>query len=93
MRRICIALALSALLGLAHMALASPPDTRQVAQFPTVRAAQRHCPLDTVLWLDTFTRHYYYSNSKRYGKTAQGAFVCKKEFKGIGKRATKDGSQ
>lgn len=77
-------------LGLSSVSSAAPPTaTNQVAQFPTSRAAQRHCPMDTVLWLDTFTRHYYYSNSKRYGKTAQGAFVCKKEFKGIGKRSGK----
>jgi hypothetical protein len=79
-------------LGLACSALASPlVDPNQVAQFPTARAAQRHCPMDKVLWLDTLTRRYYYSNSKRYGKTVQGAYVCKRELKGIGKRTGNSG--
>jgi len=77
-------------LGLASSVLAAPlVDPNQVAQFPTARAAQRHCPMDKVLWLDTLTRRYYYPNSKRYGKTAQGAFVCKRELKGIGRKAGK----
>ena len=76
--------------SLASPALAFPPvDPSQVSQFPTPRAAQRHCPMDKVLWLDTLTRRYYYPNAKRYGKTAQGAFVCKRELKGIGRKAGK----
>jgi len=72
-------------------ALASPRvDTIQIAQFSTARAAQRHCPMDKVVWLDTFTRRYYYPGSKSYGKTVQGGFVCRKELKGMGRKAGKN---
>ncbi len=79
---------LTLLLGVQYPALAAPPVAmNQVAQFPTGRAAQRHCPMDKVVWLDTSTRRYYYAGSKNYGKTARGGFVCKKELKGIGTKA------
>jgi hypothetical protein len=82
MKKWILALLLSML---AVAASAAPPVANQVAKFPTARAAQRHCPMDKILWLDTFTGRYYYAGSKKYGKTAQGGFVCKKELKGIGK--------
>ena len=40
--------------SLAFPVLAAPRvDTRQVPQFKTEQAAQRHCPGDTVVWLNT----------------------------------------
>ena len=88
MSRPILAIFLALLLGLPFAISAAPPTaTNQVAHFPTARAAQRHCPMDKVVWLDTFTRRYYYLGSKSYGKTAQGGFVCKKELKGIGRKA------
>ena len=41
--------------------------------------AQRHCPDDTVVWLD-FRKGIYYSRSqKRYGQGSTGSFVCREE--------------
>jgi len=90
MNKLIYAVCLALLLGLSSAVSADPPTaTNQIAQFPTARAAQRHCPMDKVVWLDTFTRRYYYPGSKSYGKTAKGGFVCKKELKGMGSKAGK----
>src|ERR1700755_1064240 len=41
--------------------------------------AQRHCPDDTVVWLD-FRKHTYYSKGqKRYARGLDGSFVCRSE--------------
>jgi len=41
--------------------------------------AQRHCPADTVVWLD-FRKEIYYSKQQRqYAHGYNGAFVCRDE--------------
>lgn len=41
--------------------------------------AQRHCPADTVVWLD-FRKGIYYSKGRRqYAQGYSGAFVCRDE--------------
>jgi hypothetical protein len=41
--------------------------------------AQRHCPADTVVWLD-FRKGIYYSKGRRqYAQGYNGAFVCRDE--------------
>jgi hypothetical protein len=41
--------------------------------------AQRHCPADTVVWLDFKKRRYYFSGQKLYGSGFHGSFVCLQE--------------
>jgi hypothetical protein len=41
--------------------------------------AQRHCPGDTVVWLDFKKRRYYFSSQKLYGTGFHGSFVCLQE--------------
>ena len=41
--------------------------------------AQRHCPEDTIVWLDFRTRRYYSSGQKRYARGFDGSFVCLQE--------------
>jgi hypothetical protein len=41
--------------------------------------AQRHCPGDTVVWLD-FTKDKYYSKGQKlYGRGLNGSYVCREE--------------
>jgi hypothetical protein len=48
--------------------------------------AQRHCPNDTVVWLD-FRRRAYYSNvQKRYAQGFNGSYVCRNEARRSGYR-------
>src|SRR3982074_3990661 len=38
--------------------------------------AQRHCPGDTVVWLDFRKEIYYLKRQKRYAQGSTGSFVC-----------------
>lgn len=48
--------------------------------------AQRHCPGDTVVWLDFRTRRYYLRGQKRYALGQTGSFVCRGEARDSGYR-------
>lgn len=44
--------------------------------------AQRHCPDDSVVWLD-FRKGKYYSKGQRlYGRGLNGSYVCREEARG-----------
>jgi hypothetical protein len=48
--------------------------------------AQRHCPDDTVVWLD-FRKGVYYSKGQRYyARGFNGGFVCRNEARRSGYR-------
>jgi len=48
--------------------------------------AQRHCPADTVVWLDFRKRTYYSKGQKRYALGLDGSFVCRSEARASGYR-------
>jgi hypothetical protein len=41
--------------------------------------AQRHCPADTVVWLDFKKGKYYLGRQKLYGHGFHGSYVCLEE--------------
>ena len=59
--------------------------------FTTEQAAQKHCPDDTVVWLNLSSGVYHFSGQRWYGTTKNGAYVCRKEADKAGDRATKNG--
>ena len=73
-------------------ARASPRATGNAAaaQFSTLLAAKAHCPADTVVWANTDSKIYHYSDSARYGKTKDGAYMCEKDTAAAGFRAAKN---
>lgn len=48
--------------------------------------AQRHCPTDTVVWLDFRKEIYYFRHQKHYAKGNTGSFVCREEARSGGYR-------
>lgn len=93
MPRMFTALSLALLMGLPSSALASPHvDTSAVSQFKTEAAAQKHCPSDTVVWLNTYSGIWHYKGAKYWMNTKYGAFVCEQEARDKGMRASRDGS-
>jgi hypothetical protein len=48
--------------------------------------AQRHCPVDTVVWLDFRKGIYYLKRQKRYAQGSTGSFVCLDEARSNGYR-------
>lgn len=59
-------------------------------KFSTAAAAAAHCPGDTVVW-STLSKYkvFHLSNSKYYGKTRHGAYVCEKDAVAAGYHASK----
>jgi hypothetical protein len=47
--------------------------------FTSEQEAQRHCPSDTVVWLNTSSANYHLKGDPWYGRTQRGAYVCKAE--------------
>jgi hypothetical protein len=64
---------------------------RPAAEFTSEQQAQRHCPTDTVVWLNLPSGIYHFKGERWYGRTRSGAYVCEKEADQAGDRATKNG--
>src|SRR5690349_11321076 len=45
----------------------------------TEKAAQRHCPADTVVWANTSSANYDVKGDPWYGRTRRGIYACKVE--------------
>ncbi len=85
--------ALAALIALSAAAApagaANPSSGVAVASTAPVRfdsesAAQKRCPNDSVVWLNTNTGVYHYLSVRRYGRTHRGGYVCKAEADAAG---------
>jgi hypothetical protein len=64
----------------------------EVAQrFQKEDDAQRHCPKDTVVWVNTRTGVYHFKGERWYGATRFGCYECRKEAAMEGDRATRNG--
>jgi hypothetical protein len=48
--------------------------------------AQRHCPADTVVWLDFRKGIYYSKQQRRYALGNAGSYVCREEARSNGYR-------
>jgi len=48
--------------------------------------AQRHCPGDTVVWLDFRVGRYYLKGQRHYARGFNGNFVCRHEARESGYR-------
>jgi hypothetical protein len=57
--------------------------------FKSEQAAQRHCPADTVVWLNTSSANYHYKGDPWYGRTQRGTYACKVEAEKDGMREWK----
>lgn len=77
----------------AFIFLCSTQDGKSVplTPFRYEAQAQRHCPGDTVVWLDFRTRRYYLKGQKRYAIGETGSFVCRNEARDSGYRRSLSG--
>ncbi len=81
LKRAIFLLTISMLTGSANMAAATP-----LTPFRYEAQAQRHCPRDTVVWLDFRKGIYYAKRQKFYGRGSSGSFVCREEVRNNGYR-------
>jgi len=74
----------------AFVALTSwvPQDVRAqvLTPFRYESQAQRHCPEDTIVWLDFGRERYYVKGQRRYASGYTGGFVCRNEARNSGYR-------
>jgi hypothetical protein len=82
-----------AFLGAAHVCLltalivgATDAAATPLNPFRYEAQARRHCPVDTVVWLDFRKGIYYFKQQKRYAQGSTGSFVCREEARGNGYR-------
>jgi hypothetical protein len=75
------------------LALLAAPSVSHatVAEFGSEQAAQHHCPGDTVVWLNLPTGIYHLKGQRWYGRTKDGAYVCRKEADSDGDRQDLNG--
>jgi len=59
-----------------NMAAATP-----LTPFRYEAQAQRHCPVDQVVWLDFRKGIYYAKRQKFYGRGSNGSFACLEEVR------------
>jgi len=59
--------------------------------FPTEQQAQQHCPDDAVVWLNLPSGIYHLKGERWYGRTKNGAYVCKQEADHAGDRPSLNG--
>jgi hypothetical protein len=87
-------LAISLLIGSAGSYVAIQPIAAIASSlqlFSTEDGAQRHCPRDVVVWLNTASGIYHLKGERWYGNTRHGAYVCKREADAAGDRETENG--
>ncbi len=65
--------------------------TAGAEQFPTEAATKAHCPKDIVVLLNIPSGVYHFAGERWYGKTKNGAYVCRGEADAEGDRITKNG--
>ena len=59
--------------------------------FASEAQAQEHCPKDVVVWLNIPTHIYHLRGMRWYGRTKNGAFVCRIEADNEGDRGPLNG--
>ena len=66
-------------LALIAVLTANEACAQTLTPFRYEEQAQRHCPGDSVVWLDFRKRRYYAHGQKLYGRGFDGSFVCLQE--------------
>jgi hypothetical protein len=69
----------------------NPLQSLALEQFNTEQSAQKHCPSDTVVWVNLLTGIFHYKGQRCYGITKSGAYVCKEEAVKDADRPSKNG--
>ena len=86
MRRLFFAAVMLLAFGAPNVARAA-----ELKVFPTAAMARKHCPHDTVVWVNLPTMIWHYKGERWYGRTKHGAYACEKEAAAAGARATRNG--
>jgi hypothetical protein len=59
-------------------------------QFSTEAQAKARCPGDTVVWVNLDSKVYHFADTRNYGNTKSGAYMCERDTASAGFRAAKN---
>jgi hypothetical protein len=59
-------------------------------QFATEAEAKATCPADTVVWVNLTSKIYHFSDTRYYGTTKNGAYMCERDTAAKGMHAAKN---
>jgi hypothetical protein len=68
----------------------APSATTGANQFSTEADAKAHCPADTVVWANLRSHIYHFGETRYYGTTENGTYMCEKDAIAAGNRAAKN---
>ncbi len=76
----------------AQTAPAAPSATGSAgaAEYGSETEARKHCPGETVVWVNTRSQVYHSEGSPFYGNTKNGAYMCEKDTASAGFRSAKN---
>jgi hypothetical protein len=67
-----------------------PSATTGSNEFSTEAQAKAHCPADTIVWANLRSHVYHFGQTRYYGTTENGTYMCEKEAIAAGNRAAKN---
>jgi hypothetical protein len=67
-----------------------PSNQLGANEFATEAQAKARCPADTVVWANLPSRVYHFSDTRYYGETKSGAYMCERDALAVGMRAAKN---
>jgi hypothetical protein len=67
-----------------------PSNELGANEFATEAQAKARCPGDIVVWANLPTRVYHFGDTRYYGETKRGAYMCERDAIGAGMRAAKN---
>ena len=68
---------------------AKPQPAAKAGEYKTESEAKQRCGMEPVVWVNPRSKVYHASDSKDYGKTKRGAYMCKAEAERAKFRAPK----
>jgi hypothetical protein len=66
------------------------PNQLGANEFTTEAQAKARCPAGTVVWANLPSRIYHFSDTRYYGQTKNGAYMCEQDAVAAGMRAAKN---
>jgi hypothetical protein len=74
----------------APSAAPTPTISGGANEFSTEAQAKSRCPADTVVWTNLPTKIYHFGDTRFYGETKHGAYMCERDAVAAGMRAAKN---
>ena len=87
---ICLVALLAFFFNVPHI-WSQPSQRHEAHRFQAEAKAQKYCPDDTVVWVNTKSGVYHFKGQRWYGRTKEGAYECRKEADSEGDRPTHNG--